>query len=333
MSPSTDAEVSGTRRTMPAGRALVVILAALVVGSLLNAERIHVTAGAQPLGWQRTWAMRVTGPLQAVSRATRLDVPREVLARATGAPELIQPEDTRTVVTAPPVAPVAPEATTTTVPPVEVRAPSVAEPLRVHMAGDSLIIPIGPAILERFDGQPVEITEGYQAATGLARPDVLNWPARLATDLAALDPDVVVVGFGGNDAQPMVTADGNVAPGTDEWAAEYQRRVAQVLDAIEREGRTLYWMGLPVTTADNIEAAAPAMAAAVLAEVAVRPWAHYVDTNEVLSPGGSYAAYLPDGSGGQVKMRQDDGVHLTTAGATRVVEPLAELLADERSLD
>lgn len=315
---------------MPAGRAIVVILVALAVGSLLNAERIHVTASAQPLGWQRTWAMRITGPLQAVSRTTRLDVPREVLARATGAPELVQPEDTRTVVTAPPVAP---EATTTTLAPVELRVPTPAEPLRIHVAGDSLVIPLGPAILERFDGQPVTISEGYQAATGLARPDVLNWPARLAADLAEADPDVVVLGFGGNDAQPMVAADGNVAPGTDEWAAEYQRRVVQVLDAVEREGRTVYWMGLPTTTAANIEEAAPAMADAVRAEVAVRPWAHYVDTDEVLSPGGTYAAYLPDGSGGQVKVRQDDGVHLTTAGATRVVAPLAELLADERSLD
>jgi hypothetical protein len=148
---------------MAAGRAIVVILVALAIGSLLNAERIHVTASAQPLGWQRTWAMRVTGPLQTVSRVTRLNVPREVLARATGAPELVRPEDTRTVVTAPPVVTEATttiDATTTTVAPVELRVPSPADPLRVHVAGDSLVIPLGPAILERFDGQPVMITEG-----------------------------------------------------------------------------------------------------------------------------------------------------------------------------
>lgn len=320
---------------MPAGRALVVILVALTVGSLLNAERIHVTASSQPIGWQRTWAMRVTGPLQEVSRATRLNVPREILARATGAPELVRPEaagseDTRTVVTAPPVAP---EATTTTVPPLDLRVPTVAEPLRVHIAGDSLIIPLGPAILDRFDGQPVTITEGHQVATGLARPDVLDWPARLTTDLAEADPDVVVLGFGANDDQAMATGDGTVTPGSDEWAAEYQRRVVQVLDAVEREGRTVYWMGLPITTLDRLEEAAPIMAEAVQAEVAVRPWAHYVDPNEVLSPDGTYTAYLPDGTGDRVKVRQDDGVHLTTAGATRVIEPLADLLARERSLD
>ncbi|HEX2576614.1 MAG TPA: DUF459 domain-containing protein, partial [Aquihabitans sp.] len=238
------------------------------------------------------------------------------------------PEDTRTVVTAPPIDPAT---STTTTAPLEVRIPTAAEPLRVHVAGDSLVIPVGPALLDCFEGSPVELTEGYKAATGLARPDVLNWPAKLEEDLATHDPDVVVVGFGGNDAQGIAGPDGPLALASPEWAAEYQRRVAQVLDAVEAEGRTLYWMGLPTTTASNIEEAAPSMRRAIESEVAARPWARFVDTSAVLAPDG-YTAYLPDGSGGQVKVRDDDGVHLTTAGATRAVEPLCEQLAEEREL-
>lgn len=330
------------RRRVPAGQALTVVVVALLVGALLNADRLHHTASTQPFGWQRTWAMRLTGPLQDVSHLTRLNVPRKVLSETAGTEDGPPPEDTRTVVTAPPlVGPDAPadgeraaaSTTTTTAPPPEVRIPTEEEPLRIMVAGDSLVMPLGPSLVERFDGQPVEVVEAWKAATGLARPDVLSWPAKLEEDLAREQPDVVVLGFGGNDAQDMTGPEGRLPRSTPEWAAEYQRRVAQVLEVVEAEGRTVYWVGLPQTTASNIEEAAPLMQRAEEAEIAARPWAHFVDTRPILSPDGTYSAYLPDGSGGQVKVRQDDGVHLTNAGAARVVTPLAELIAEERELE
>lgn len=323
------------RRRVPAGQALVAVVVALAVGTLLNAEGMAHTAATEPFGWERDLTMKVMDPIVDLSRATGLNQPRKVLSEQVGTAEGPPPEDTSTVVTAPPLdatTTLPPGATTTTTAPPSYRTPTPAEPLRVHVAGDSLVIPIGAALVDRFDGQPVEVTEGYKAATGLARPDVLNWPAKLREDLARLDPDVVVVGFGGNDAQPMEGPDGPLSLGTPEWAAEYQRRVVQILDAVEAEGRSLYWLELPATTAGNIQRAAPVMRAAVEAEAAVRPWAHLIDTNAVLAPDGAFTAYLPDGSGGEVKVRDDDGVHLTTAGAARVVVPLGELIARERKL-
>lgn len=327
----SDLSEDSERRRVPAGQALLVVLIALVVGTLLNADGMAHTAETEPFGWERDWTTKIMEPVQDLSHAVGLNLPRKVLSERVGTAEGPPPEDTRTVVTAPPTIP---DATTTTAPPPVFPAPTAADPLEVHVAGDSLVIPIGPALVARFEGEPVEVTEGYKAATGLARPDVLNWPAKLRTDLADLDPDVVVVGFGGNDAQPMLSADGDpLALGTPEWAAEYQRRVVQVLDAVEAPGRTLYWLELPATTAGNIQEAAPVMHTAIATEIAIRPWAHFVDTNAVLAPNGTFTAYLPDGSGGEVKVRDDDGVHLTTAGATRVVGPLGDLIATERKLD
>lgn len=324
------------RRRRPAGTALGVMLMALVVGSLFNADRMAHTARTQPFGWRRTWAMRLTGPIRTVSHLSGLNLPRKALSDAAGTADGPAPEDTRTVVTAPPLGARDTTTTTTTTTataPVKVRIPTAEHPLRIHIAGDSLMIPVGPAVLARFDGEPVELTEGYKSATGLARPDVLNWPAKLRADLAEDDADVVVLGFGGNDAQPMQGPDGPLTSGSPEWGAEYQRRVAQVFDAVDRPGRTVYWLSLPVTTAANIERAAPYMRQAVRSEAAARSWAHYVDTRRLLSPGGRFTAYLPNGSGGQVKVREDDGVHLTLAGATRAVVPLCDDIADERELD
>ena len=316
------------RRRRPAGSGVAVMVVALVIGSLLNADRMAHTARAQPFGWQRTWAMRLTGPVKAISDATGLNQPRRVLSEAAGTTDGPPPEDTHTVETAPPLG----ASATTTTAPLRLRIPTAARPLRIHIAGDSLMIPVGPAVLDRFADQPVELTEGYKSATGLARPDVLNWPAKLRADLADEGADVVVLGFGGNDAQPIEGPDGPVAVGTPAWSAEYQRRVAQVLDAVEDRGRTVYWLSLPVTTAGNIEKAAPHMRKAVETEAAARPWAHFVDTRRILSPDGRFTAYLPDGSGGNVKVRDDDGIHLTLAGATRAVVPLCDDIAAERKL-
>ena len=316
------------RRRAPAGQALAVVLVALLVGSVLNAERLDYTARTQPFGWQRTWAMRVTGPLATVSRATGLNLPRKQVAEAIGNEDPPPVTDTDLVRTADELAN-APSTTTTTAP---IRAPSATEPVRVLVAGDSLMGWIGPALTQDVADLPVTITEDWSVGTGLARPDVQNWPAQLAEDMATEDPEVVIVGFGGNDAQDMSTDTGRVTVGTPQWAEEYQRRVVQVLDAVEAPGRTLYWVGLPITTRAAIEKVAPDMAEAIQAEIEIRPWAHYVDSRTALSPDGTYVTYLPDGSGGEVKVRENDGVHPNLAGAGRIVDAMYDQFVDERNL-
>ena len=317
------------RRRIPAGQAMVAVLVALLLASLLNADRLAYTARTQPFGWQRTWAMRVTGALETTSDALLLNRPRQFLARLTDNEDPPPPDPTSDVDI---VRPGAGGVTTTTRPP-EFRVPSEAEPVRILVAGDSLMGFIGPALVNELEGHPVEVTEDWKVATGLARPDVLNWPAQLNADMAQLDPEVVILGFGGNDMQDMDTDRGRVAVGTEAWKTEYQRRVAQVLNAVEAPHRTVYWIGLPGTTRDNIERAAPAQTAAVRAEISARPWAHFVDTRPLLSPDGTYTMYLVDPDGTEVKVREGDGVHPNLAGATRMIAPTAQAIIVERKLD
>ena len=47
-------------------------------------------------------------------------------------------------------------------------------------------------------------SEDVQIGTGLARPDVYDWPAAIATQLQKAQPKVVVVTFGANDDQDMM---------------------------------------------------------------------------------------------------------------------------------
>jgi hypothetical protein len=318
------------RRRNPAGQAVIAVLVALLLGSLLNAQRLDYTARTQPFGWQRTWAMRVTGALAATSGALGLDRPRQAIAERVGNEDPPPPAPTEGVEI---VRPGEPGGATTTTRPPEYRVPSDAEPVRILVAGDSLMGFIGPALVRELDGYPVTVVEDWKVGTGLARPDVLNWPAQLGADMAQHDPEVVILGFGGNDMQDMGTDEGRLVAGTEAWRIEYQRRVAQVLNAVEAPHRTVYWVGLPVTTRADIERIAPVQAEAVRTEISARPWAHFVDTRPLLSPDGEYVTFLPDASGDDVRVREDDGVHPNLAGAQRMIAPTAQAIVAERKLD
>ena len=49
----------------------------------------------------------------------------------------------------------------------------------------------------------VDVELDYVVSSGLARPDFHDWPAHLRDTLATSDPDIVIVTFGGNDAQGL----------------------------------------------------------------------------------------------------------------------------------
>lgn len=225
-----------------------------------------------------------------------------------------------------------PKATTTTT--FAVRIPTAKEPLRVLVAGDSLVGWIAPALKqELLAGDPVEVIDDWKGSTGLVRPDFFDWPARIEADMAEHDPDVVVLGFGGNDTQNLTTDDGILLLGTPEWKAEYQRRIGEVLDLIEAPGRTVYWIGLPLTTSDPIETLRPVMTGAIEAELDTRPWAHLIDTREALAPDGTFTSELPGDDGQMVTTMAPDQIHPSLDGGVLIVREFLPELLHERKLD
>ena len=72
------------RRLLPAGYAVVIVVVALAVGTLLNAQGLRKTAHIQQQGWQRDVGIALTTPLAAVSHALLIDRPRRELKSALG---------------------------------------------------------------------------------------------------------------------------------------------------------------------------------------------------------------------------------------------------------
>jgi hypothetical protein len=328
-------EVEG-RRLTSAGHAMVVAVLALALGLLLDAPGLHKSVFNESAGTQRSVALAITGPLESTSHALFLDRPRLWLKSAlhrSGDDSI----DTRVVVLPPPPSkssrPTLETGAAVPGEPGKGKAFSPKDPLRLWVAGDSLVIEPGYALqraaLASKAIKSVGTVDG-RIGTGLDRPDVFNWFLEIRHELKVLHPSAVLLGFGGNDDKGYMTG---LPPGVTvntfddpAWVHEYARRVAGLIDLINRSGAFVVWMGLPITADRDQTIRFDRINAVVDRVIRARPGgAAFVDTYTLLAGPNGYAEYLTNLAGQVQLVRQPDGVHLAPAGAAIVAR---EVLKD-----
>ncbi len=309
---------SSSRRPLPAGHAFLVLAGALVLAAFLNARGMHKTAAEQAAGAPRDVALTLTAGLAGVSGFVGLDEPRRVLKRALGR------SGDDTISSRVSFARVRRRARGTAVAPKPAFSPS--HPLRLYLTGDSLLYDPEKEILERVQGvgaiEPVGPGVDTHAATGLAQPLVFNWFDYLPKQAATLRPDLVVIGFGGNDGQALFGDGGGQQFGTPEWIAEYARRVGGVMDDFAAVHARVLWVGLPIVRDPDLSARFTLMNRIYAAQAARRPGeVYFLDVYRRFADArGRYADYLKDSSGQFVLMRKPDGIHYELAGAKVVTD-------------
>ena len=326
----------GGRRLHSAGSAIVVCALALLIGALLNAPGLHKSASIQEEGWKRDLSLAVASRLDSVSGALRLDEPRRGLKaalRRSGDDDLA----TDVVVPEQPIA--SPSEPAPKPPERETFTPN--RRLRLWIAGDSLVVVPGQSLLRAIGAspviEPVDEIDG-RIASGLERPDVFDWFARIREVMREERPRAVVVMFGGNDDHGFMTGlpegaelDGFGGP---RWTAEYRRRVAAIMQTATRNGAFVVWIGLPITRDPDQTARFDTINAIVQQEAARRPGrVAYLDTYFYFAgPDGGYAQYIEDGTGKLLKMRAEDGVHFERAAGDRIAREIVKLLYERHDL-
>lgn len=330
---ATDTPAEPIRRTprrggrhhgeQPAGHLLVVMVAALVLGALINADAMVARAEHKPLGPDRDRSLYLWHPVQDIAHITQLHRLRTLGDLLVGDPDddgsgrlasAVAGDGDRSL---PHVRP-------------ELRSPTVADPLRVYVGGDSVVRDAGESFLRlSADDKRLRTALHYEIATGLARPDHFDWPTTLVGDAAALHPEVAILMFGGNDAQGIVGPDGQVFGQVDSpgWRAEYGRRVAAVMDALHARDRVIFWVGQPPMRDTGFDQRVAVINEVVAEQAEDRPWVTYVDPADVL--GGPDGRYVDRRPGTDADLRQSDGVHLSRAGADLLAGHLLTLIADE----
>ena len=200
--------------------------------------------------------------------------------------------------------------------------------LRLLATGDSMIQIIDGYLRQRLGPRGVSVRSDAHISTGISKPSLLDWQNQ-ARRQAAGAPDVVVMFLGANDGFPM----GPSACCGEAWVAEYARRARAMMATYGRGGRTrVYWLLLPTPRRGFFRETFPAVNAGIRRAAAeARRDVRVIDLVEVFTPGGRYRDSMRIGAR-VVRVRQADGVHLNTAGASLAASVIIRTLRRERIL-
>jgi len=334
------------RRQVPAGFVLITGIIALGLATLLNAGSLLETAQRQPVGAVRSVAVGVMEPLAGFSELVRLDRPRQLFEQALGRehespePEPAAPDEDPVVLRPvgsddaddPATTPDASSTTSTTRAAASVETPTPTDPMFLWIIGDSFMELFGPALQnDAFDTDVVESEVDFRFISGLVRSDFFDWPAHIRSRMPELQPDAVVVMFGGNDGQPMVHDGETLEPDTPEWLEVYAELVGEAMDEILAGGASrVYWVGLPIMRDDQFTERVIGFNEVYRDEAAERPDVVYVSSFELFADdSGEYSTYLRTEDGDLLEMRFPDGAHFTWPGAYRLSDHVLGIIAED----
>ena len=319
--PPEPVAIEDRRRGLAAGKVLLGGLLGLGIAIVLNSEALLRDARQKPFGVSRDVSVAVWEPVEGVASALGLTAPRGWADAALGRElddEVFQ-IDTATDVTAS-----EPRTLVSGV-------PTPSHPLDLWIVGDSMVQFFGETMAGLAnDTGVIDATAESKLSSGLSRPDFFDWPERLNALVLDEDPGALVIMYGGNDAQGLVTPDGVAQPFSELWVAEYSRRVGAVMDLVTASSdRRVLWVGQPIMRSSDFDAKMRELNTIYEVEAAKRPQVSYVSTRALFATdSGGFDRYLPDESGELVDVRLSDGIHLSTEGGRWLSELLLDKLAE-----
>ncbi len=194
---------------------------------------------------------------------------------------------------------------------------------RVAVFGDSMAADLTKALERLYGEDPNIIIVGQGVgSSGFVRDDYFDWNKTIGEQIAANSFDIAVVIIGINDRQSI----GGMKALTPEWTTEYTARVSNFVNQLRNAGKPTIWVGLP-----PMEAPTYAKAIAAISEIqklaVFSGGAEFLDIYErFLNEEGKYSSFGPDLNGNRVRMRKDDGIHLSAAGADKLAFFLSQTL-------
>lgn len=226
----------------------------------------------------------------------------------------------------PPPAPVVTKPKKAALPaPVKPAVEKSATATRLAVFGNSMAVDLAKA-LDRFytdDPNIVIINQGV-GSSGFVRPDFFDWDKTATEQVAKNSFDIAVMIVGINDRQTIKLDGNSMKPLTPEWDDIYKARVADFVSAIHGANKPLIWVGLPPTSKEDFSAALGQISG--IQRLAVfAGGADFLDIyDKFVDEDGNYTPSGPDLNGKVVKMRKDDGIHFTTAGADKLAFYLSQ---------
>lgn len=199
---------------------------------------------------------------------------------------------------------------------------------RLAVFGDSMAVDIAKA-LERFYAEDPNllVTGEGVGSSGFVRDDFFDWGAKAAEAVAGDSFDIAVMIVGINDRQAMETGGNSYKALTPEWTEAYRARVAEFVRVVRAANKPLIWIGLPPMNRNGDYDLAMVEVNSIQRLAVFGGGAEFVDIyDRFVGEDGKYAASGPDLNGNRVRMRKDDGIHFSAAGADKVVYFLSQTI-------
>jgi hypothetical protein len=297
------------RLTMPAGRVFLVVLVALLIAAVFNSEAIVRAGEGMKPGTTRDMVLSVGRPLDAVTGFLQLNEPRKGFDAAfgqesktasgteleTGSAAILKRKARRE---AKPVW----------------RQPTAAEPLDLLVTGDSEADLVGLRMADLDTDDLLEVETVARNGTALTNPGFFNWELNAQQEMAARDPDAVVMLIGANDGFNVDVGGELFAPGTPEWETEFARRAAVVMQTLGGDGeRPVYWVAPPTARDQTYNEIYRSQNRAVKRAAESVEGARYVDVFSTINDGRYSDQVEVDGR--KILGRQSDGIHFNREGA------------------
>ncbi len=186
---------------------------------------------------------------------------------------------------------------------------------RILVFGDSQAQGLAGGVQRLYRGdRDHRVLDRSRISTGLNPRSSTDWPAQARTFAATERADIAIALFGAND-RPPVRIGGRID--IDLWqryADAYGTRVAEIARCFRGAGVPLVWVGHPIVR-DPAYAEDMALLNDVFATRAAADGATFLPTWDVFKGAdGAFATYGRGADGQTIRLRADDGVHLTPAG-------------------
>ncbi len=186
---------------------------------------------------------------------------------------------------------------------------------RFVVVGDGLAVGLGAGLERLTELDPrFEVVNRAKANSGVARPEIYDWPLNIPKFLKASSFDAVVVLMGANDIRAIKVGEARVEPGTPEWSTAYKANVDRILATIKENGARAYWVTLPPMQKPEFDAQMQVVSG-LQRERVVTAGVALIDIKGVLSNAdGSYMIGDLDAKGKIRTLRSKDGISFTRQG-------------------
>lgn len=197
--------------------------------------------------------------------------------------------------------------------------PEVEPSTFVVVFGDSLADLVAQGLEDAYDETAeVEIVDKTKGDSGLSRAETYDWPKAIQ-DYLATNPriTVAVMMLGANDHQAIREGDALHEPLSDRWRELYRDRIDAVAQAFADRKIPLVWVGAPPMKNDKLSADLIVINEMYrdrvqrVGGVYVDVWQGFVNNEN------RYAVMGPDVEGQTARLRTNDGVAFTPAGARK----------------